>query len=137
MNLTSLPGWLASIIFTGLTVVITNLCNNTATANALVPILADMSINMCLNPILLTVPAAIACSYAFALPVSTAPNAIVFGHSTMKTVDMVKAGMMMNVICFSVLVLAINTYAVPMFDLHTYPDWAVEANQQCINSTFN
>jgi len=137
LNLTSLPGWLASIIFTGLTVVITNLCNNTATANALVPILADMSINMCLNPILLTVPAAIACSYAFALPVSTAPNAIVFGHSTMKTVDMVKAGMMMNVICFSVLVLAINTYAVPMFDLHTYPDWAVEANQQCINSTFN
>ena len=32
----------------------------------------------------------IVCSYAFALPVATAPNAIVFGHSTMKTTDMMK-----------------------------------------------
>ena len=32
----------------------------------------------------------IVCSYAFALPVATAPNAIVFGHSTMKTADMMK-----------------------------------------------
>ena len=126
MNLTSLPGWLASIIFTGLTVVITNLCNNTATANALVPILADMSINMCLNPILLTVPAAIACSYAFALPVSTAPNAIVFGHSTMKTVDMMKAGFVMNLICVITLCISINSYAVPLFGLNTFPDWAAE-----------
>ena len=34
--------------------------------------------------------AGIVCSYAFALPVATAPNAIVFGHSTMKTSDMMK-----------------------------------------------
>jgi di/tricarboxylate transporter len=35
----------------------------------------------------------IVCSYAFALPVATAPNAIVFGHSTMKTADMMKVGL--------------------------------------------
>ena len=44
----------------------------------------------------------IVCSYAFALPVATAPNAIVFGHSTMKTTDMMKvirAIILMNFVC--------------------------------------
>jgi len=124
MNLTSLPSWLASLLFTVVTVAITNIASNTATANVFVPILAEMAVTMCINPILFTLPAGIACSYAFALPVSTAPNAIVFGHSTMKTTDMLKAGMMMNLICATVLILAINTYGVPLFGLDQYPDWA-------------
>ena len=41
--------------------------------------------------------AAVTCSYAFMLPVATAPNAIVFGASTMKTGDMMKAGLFMNI----------------------------------------
>jgi len=140
MNLNELPGWLASILFTGMTIIITNLCNNTAAANALVPVLADMSISMCLNPIYLVLPASIACSYAFLLPVSTAPNALVFGHSSMRTIDMVQAGAVMNIICFSVLLLAINTYAVPMFSLGTFPEWAAVDNAtlyQCSSSVAN
>ena len=43
--------------------------------------------------------AAVTCSYAFMLPVATAPNAIVFGASTMKTGDMMKAGLFMNIAC--------------------------------------
>lgn len=124
MNLTRLPAWLASVIFTVMTVGITNIASNTATANVFVPILAEMAVTMCVNPILFTLPAGIACSYAFALPVSTAPNAIVFGHSTMKTTDMLKAGMMMNLICAIVLILFINSYGVPLFGLHSYPAWA-------------
>merc|ERR1712106_868356 len=128
MNLTSLPSWLASLLFTVVTVAITNIASNTAAANVFVPILAEMAVTMCINPILFTLPAGIACSYAFALPVSTAPNAIVFGHSTMKTTDMLKAGMMMNLICATVLILAINTYGVPLFGLDQYPDWARAAH---------
>ena len=124
MNLTSLPAWLVSVIFTVMTVGITNIASNTATANVFVPILAEMAVTMCVNPILFTLPAGIACSYAFALPVSTAPNAIVFGHSTMKTTDMLKAGMMMNLICAIILILSINSYGVPLFGLHSYPAWA-------------
>ena len=69
-------------------------------------------------------PPGIVCSYAFALPVATAPNAIVFGHSSMKTVDMMKAGFVMNLICVITLVISINTYAVPLFGLNEFPDWA-------------
>lgn len=133
LNLTSLPSWLASLIFTVVTVAITNIASNTATANVFVPILAEMAITMCINPIFFTLPAGIACSYAFALPVSTAPNAIVFGHSTMKTTDMLKAGMMMNLICVTVLILAINTYGVPLFGLNHFPDWAAKVHD---NATY-
>jgi sodium-dependent dicarboxylate transporter 2/3/5 len=44
-----------------------------------------MSLSLCLNPIYLMLTCAVCCSYAFMLPVATAPNAIVFSHSTMKT----------------------------------------------------
>ena len=92
-ELESLPVVVLSFVVCLLTVTITNIASNTATANVLVPILAKMAVTMCITPIYLTLPAGIVCSYAFALPVATAPNAIVFGHSSMKTSDMMKAGM--------------------------------------------
>ena len=90
----------------------------------LVPILAEMAVTLCINPIYLTLPAGIACSYAFALPVATAPNAIVFGHSSMKTSDMMKAGFPMNLVCVVIICLCINSYAIPLFSLNSFPEWA-------------
>ena len=98
-ELESLPVVVLSFVVCLLTVTITNIASNTATANVLVPILAKMAVTMCINPIYLTLPAGIACSYAFALPVATAPNAIVFGHSSMKTSDMMKADMQAMLDC--------------------------------------
>ena len=40
-----------------LTVSLTNIASNTATANVLVPILSEMAVTMCINPIYLTLPA--------------------------------------------------------------------------------
>jgi sodium-dependent dicarboxylate transporter 2/3/5 len=108
---------------------VTEVASNTATANILVPILSQMSKSLCTNPIYLTLTAAVTCSYAFMLPVATAPNAIVFGASTMKTADMMKAGIIMNVICVLTTWGAINTYGVPMFGLSEFPAWADMAGQ--------
>ena len=85
-----------------------------------------MAVTMCINPIYLTLPAGIVCSYAFALPVATAPNAIVFGHSTMKTGDMMKAGFLMNFVCVITIALSINSYALPLFGVNEFPDWAAK-----------
>ena len=126
LNMNTLPFWLVNFVICLMTVSITNIASNTATANVLVPILAEMAVTMCINPIYLTLPAGIVCSYAFALPVATAPNAIVFGHSTMKTSDMMKAGFVMNLVCVVTICLSINTYAVPLFGLNIFPDWAAK-----------
>ena len=69
-------------------------------------------------------PSAVISSYAFMLPVATAPNAIVFGASTLTTGYMMKAGLGMNIITLVATIIAINTYAVPLFDLDSFPTWA-------------
>jgi sodium-dependent dicarboxylate transporter 2/3/5 len=113
------------------TTMVTEVASNTATANILVPILSTMSRSLCSNPLYLMMTAAVTCSYAFMLPVATAPNAIVFGASTMKTVDMMKAGIVMNIVCVLTTFGAINSYGVAMFRLDCYPSWAVLEDTVC------
>ena len=49
-----------------------------------------------MSPLLLTVPAAIAASCAFMMPVATPPNAIVFSSGHMQISDMIRAGFALN-----------------------------------------
>ena len=44
------------------------------------------------NPFSLVIPAAVAASYAFMLPVATPPNAIAFSYRYLKVYDMVSRG---------------------------------------------
>ncbi len=111
------------------------MASNTATANVLLPILADLSLTICQNPLYMIMAAALTSSYAFMLPVATAPNAIVFGASTMSTGHMMKAGLGMNIITLVTTLIAINTYAVPLFDLDGFPEWGrpqLPPNATCV-----
>ncbi len=111
--------------------ILTQITSNTASAGILLPVLIDLSLSLEINPVYLTLPPALVCSYAFMLPVSTGPNAIAFGPSQMKTVDMMKLGSVGTLLCLGVLTLCINTYGVPLFDLREFPDWATSS----INAT--
>jgi len=133
-GLNGVPILAISFIIAISTTMVTEVASNTATANILVPILSKMSQSLCSNPIYLMLTAAVTCSYAFMLPVATAPNAIVFGASTMRTSDMMRAGIVMNVICVFTTWGAINTYGIPMFSLSSYPSWANvnDISAQCL-----
>jgi len=124
MILVGLPAWLINVIVCVSTAALTQVASNTATANVLLPILADLSMTICQNPLYLIMAAAVTSSYAFMLPVATAPNAIVFGASTMTTAHMMKTGFGMNIITVITTLIAINSYAVPLYGLDTFPVWA-------------
>jgi len=48
--------------------------------------------------LLLMIPATLAASCAFMLPVATAPNAIVVGTGTVAPEDMMRTGLLLNVV---------------------------------------
>ncbi|MDH7603434.1 MAG: SLC13 family permease [Melioribacter sp.] len=75
---------------------LTELTSNTATAQIILPILASLSIELNLNPLLLMIPATISSSFAFMLPVATPPNAIVFSSRKLKIIDMARVGLIIN-----------------------------------------
>jgi solute carrier family 13 (sodium-dependent dicarboxylate transporter), member 2/3/5 len=89
---------LAMIAIVAATVLLlTELTSNTATTAALVPVVAGTAVVLGIDPLLLTIPAALAASCAFALPVATPPNAIVFGTGYVTIPQMVRAGIVLNV----------------------------------------
>ncbi|MBI4161066.1 MAG: anion permease [Acidobacteria bacterium] len=96
--LAGLPPLLVVATATTLVIFLTEITSNTATAAAVVPLLAALAPGLGLNPYLLIVPAAIAASCAFMLPVATPPNAIVFGTGRMTILQMCRAGLWLNLI---------------------------------------
>ena len=55
---------------------------NVSTATIIQPILCSLAGAIKVNPLFLLLPATIACSFAFCLPVATPPNAIAFNEGT-------------------------------------------------------
>ena len=77
---------------------LTELTSNTATTTTLIPILGAAAPALGVDPVRLLVPATIAASYAFMLPVATPPNAIAFSTGRLTIRDMARAGLPLNAI---------------------------------------
>jgi sodium-dependent dicarboxylate transporter 2/3/5 len=75
---------------------LTEITSNTATATLLMPILAVVGTSMGVDPAILMIPAAMAASCAFMLPVATAPNAIAYGTGEIEIKDMVIEGALLS-----------------------------------------
>ncbi|XP_047452755.1 solute carrier family 13 member 1 [Mugil cephalus] len=103
---------------------LTEVASNAATVTIFLPILSPLAEAIHVNPLYVLIPATLCTSFSFLLPVSNPPNAIVFAYGHLTIMDMVKAGLGVNVIGFLCVMLAIVTWGVPLFSLHTYPDWA-------------
>lgn len=82
----------------GLLILLTEVTSNTATTVTFLPILAATAAVIDVDPLLLIVPATLAASCAFMMPVATPPNAIVFGSGEITIPQMVRAGVWLNVI---------------------------------------
>lgn len=94
--LSDIPVFLLIMAVIALVIFLTELTSNTATTATFIPILAALAPVFDLHPFMLIVPAAIAASCAFMLPVATPPNAIVFGSGHVTIQQMIRAGFWLN-----------------------------------------
>ncbi|OXB71025.1 UNVERIFIED_CONTAM: hypothetical protein H355_011120 [Colinus virginianus] len=120
----SLPLWLVILISCLIVTSVTEVASNPATITIFLPILSPLAEAIHVNPLFILIPATLCTSFAFLLPVANPANAIVFSYGHLTVMDMVKAGLGINIIGVAVVMLAIMTWIVPLFDLYTYPSWA-------------
>ena len=105
---------------------LTELTSNTATSNIMIPISASIAVGSGVSPYTFMIPAALACSCAFCLPVATPPNMVVFASGRLPMSEMIRAGVFLNIVC-SVLILGLAFTLIPaVLDVEAdeLPEWA-------------
>ena len=86
----------------GAMIFLTEVTSNTATAAAFIPVLYGIATGLNIDPLNMLIPATIAASCAFMLPVATPPNAIVFGSGQLSIGEMAKAGFWLNLLSIAI-----------------------------------
>ena len=121
----SMSPFLLIVIIGFIITFLTEITSNTATVETFLPILAGLAISLNVNPLLFMIPATVAGSFAFMLPVATPPNAIIFGTKRVSMLKMAKTGLVLNFI--GILVVSLMTYFWGLeifgFDIGSFINW--------------
>ncbi|RJL05587.1 anion transporter [Paracoccus aestuarii] len=97
-GLGALPTVLLVAAVVAIIMFLTEVTSNTATAATFIPILGGVALGIGADPMTLLIPAALAATCAFMLPVGTPPNAIVFGTGTVTIAQMARGGVVLNML---------------------------------------
>ncbi len=90
--------------------VISEFASNIASIQLAIPIMMALQKNMDVSPLLLMIPATFASSIGFMLPVATAANTIVFGTKMIRTKDMFKIGLILDILGILIITLMCYLY---------------------------
>lgn len=115
-QLAAMGGWppiflIAAVV--ALVIFLTELTSNVATMTTLAPILGALAVGVGIAPASLLAPAAVAASCAFMLPVATAPNAIIYATGEVEIGQMIRRGLIVNLIGVGVIT-AIGFWLAPL-----------------------
>jgi len=95
-SLASVSTLVLLLIIIGLSVMLSEITSNTATASMLMPVMFALGAAMGKDPMLFMVAAAVATSLVFTLPVATPPNAIVYGTGYVPIEKMARVGLLLD-----------------------------------------
>jgi sodium-dependent dicarboxylate transporter 2/3/5 len=128
----SLSGWMKGrsswVVVAGIVAfmaLLTEVTSNTATTAVLLPVLGQAAVAAGFSPLFTMVPATIAASAAFMLPVATPPNAVVFSSRLVPSPTMARVGIWVNLLLFVLVTLVFQLWAKGILRIDEgLPDWA-------------
>lgn len=104
-GLSVLPFWLMVLLLVTLTIFLTEFTSNTALVAIMLPVLSPLATEMGIHPLLLLLPATLAASTGFMMPVGTPPNAIAYGTGLVTVQQMMRVGFVLNLFYIMVVTL--------------------------------
>eukprot|EP00004_Rigifila_ramosa_P013405 TRINITY_DN2960_c0_g1_i7.p1 TRINITY_DN2960_c0_g1~~TRINITY_DN2960_c0_g1_i7.p1 ORF type:complete len:527 (-),score=141.54 TRINITY_DN2960_c0_g1_i7:11-1591(-) len=107
-------------------VFLTEFISNTAASSIVLPIIADVSRAVEINPIFLMVPVTVCASYAFLFPIATPINAVAYDTGKVSFREMAITGIFPNIFGVVLVTLMMYTLGVAVYDidLNVFPEWA-------------
>jgi sodium-dependent dicarboxylate transporter 2/3/5 len=103
ISITGVSSWWAiTALFTFLSVVITETTSNTAAATMVCPLAIASAQAAGVNPVAPAIASALGASMAFMLPISTPPNAIIYGSGCVPITQMIRHGFVLDLIGYVV-----------------------------------
>ena len=100
--------WGITAVAIGLAIITTEVTSNTATANMLIPLMISVANTAGVSGIPPAIGVCLGASMSFMLPVSTPSNAIVYGSGRVPITSMIRAGIVLDIISFFVILIGLR-----------------------------
>ncbi len=109
----NMHGLVLVLLIVVICIFLSEVMSNVAQVIVLAPVLASLADALQLDPLLLGIPMTLAASAASMMPMGTPPNAIVFSSGHIKLKDMMKVGLVMNIVSI-ILITLFCWYVLPL-----------------------
>ena len=105
--------FLLILLITVMSVFLSEVMSNVAQVIVMAPVISSMAVALGIDPLQLGLPMTIGATCASMMPMGTPPNAIVFSGGHIRLKDMLKAGLVMNIISI-ILVTLFSYFILPL-----------------------
>lgn len=106
-------GFILILIIVAVSVFLSEVMSNIAQVIVFAPVIAGIADALGMNPLLLGIPMTLGASCAGMLPMGTPPNAIVFASGHIRLKDMVRTGLVMNIVSI-ILIALFSWFLIPL-----------------------
>jgi solute carrier family 13 (sodium-dependent dicarboxylate transporter), member 2/3/5 len=100
--------WAITALVTAISIVLSETTSNTATATLMAPLAGSLAFHAGAAPIPAVLGATLGSSFGFMLPISTAPNAMAYATGRVRIREMMKAGIVFDVVGFVLIVVGLR-----------------------------